>query len=62
MGESSGREDGREALLPFIERGREEEESARESFNRASAVFKCHRCVGFQRKETSALNSITQGE
>jgi hypothetical protein len=33
MGESSGREDGREALLPFIERGREEEESARESFN-----------------------------
>jgi hypothetical protein len=30
MGESSGREDGREALLPFIERGREEEESARE--------------------------------
>jgi hypothetical protein len=32
MGESSGREDGREALLPFIERGRGEEESARESF------------------------------
>jgi hypothetical protein len=30
MGESSGREDGREALLPFIERGREEEWSARE--------------------------------
>jgi hypothetical protein len=30
MGESSSREDGREALLPFIERGREEEESARE--------------------------------
>jgi hypothetical protein len=56
MGESSGREDGREALLPFIERGRGEEESARErerwpAVNGAPSDFMYCQCVGYPREE-----------
>jgi hypothetical protein len=56
MGESSGREDGREALLPFIERGRGEDESARErerwpAVNGAPSDFMYCQCVGYPREE-----------
>jgi hypothetical protein len=50
MGESSGRRVWRGLCCLLKERGREEEESARESFNGALAVLKLHYWLRYQRE------------